>query len=281
MFDGVRMLPCRPITLAGSKTGTVANTICSGCLSRKSSAYIAVLIFADCAERWVGGRRAFPITAAIYWSHVSPCIPAVCYVVGRQPSAWIWIYSHSIACCLLFLLLLELRNIFNSVAWVKLLVAALAVSWWTYWCLHYCCVPAGATLDETSVGQLYMDPLSLRWRLSVARICWCGKGEEDDNERKCEVLRNRKLAWSRDGMYTRQLARSEQDESCCVQPQVKEVSNCPVICSMSVRCLVFVYRDSYMLMLAEIWSVSNINWTFFDRKDIWWCLSYEIPAILH
>ena len=33
-------------------------------------------------------------------------------------------------------------------------------------------------------------------------------------------------------------------------------------------------------MTAEIWWLTDINRKFFERKDIWWCLSHEIPSML-
>jgi len=53
------------------------------------------------------------------------------------------------------------------------------------------------------------------------------------------------------------------------------------MCRKSVwRCL-FVYRDTSWWMTAEISSLIDIHKTFFDGKDVWWCLCQVIPGMLH
>ena len=45
-------------------------------------------------------------------------------------------------------------------------------------------------LDEVPVHQLDLDPLLPGLCVCVAMIWWCGIREEDDHEKKWEVLRN-------------------------------------------------------------------------------------------
>jgi len=58
-------------------------------------------------------------------------------------------------------------------------------------------------------------------------------------------------------------------------------SNSPAICSKSVQCCLFVCRDISWWTTADITFLIDINRTFFDEKDIWWCLSQDIAGILH
>jgi len=75
---------------------------------------------------------------------------------------------------------------------------------------------------------------------------------EDDKEMKWEVLRNIDLASSQNGMRNSQLAHVTQDESWCVSLQFAWVSNRPAICTKSVRCCVFVYRDQSRCTTSKI-----------------------------
>jgi len=57
------------------------------------------------------------------------------------------------------------------------------------------------------------DPLSPGPGGCVSIMCWCGIGEEDDNERKWEALRTLWLASCQNGMSSSQHDRYAQDES--------------------------------------------------------------------
>jgi len=58
-------------------------------------------------------------------------------------------------------------------------------------------------------------------------------------------------------------------------------SNGHAICSRSVRCCLFVYRDTSRWTTAVIACLIYIKDIFFDGKDIWWCLSQDIVGIFH
>jgi len=132
----------------------------------------------------------FPLRAARYLSCSSRHIPAVHYWINWRSYTMIWTCSHPIACCILFVQLLVVRTIFNWASCILFPVATLAASRWTNWCLHCCCEPSSDALDEAPVISLDSDPLSPVWGVCVAMTCWCGKGEEDDNRKKWEVLGN-------------------------------------------------------------------------------------------
>jgi len=131
----------------------------------------------------------FSLQVAMNWSHSSLLTPTVHYTVSWRQFTSIWILSHPTACCFLFLLLPVLETIFKCASWVICLVAALTASRWTNWCLCSCCVPMIAVFDVAPANRLDIDPLSPCWGGCVSMICWCGIGEEDDNEKKWEALR--------------------------------------------------------------------------------------------
>jgi len=58
-------------------------------------------------------------------------------------------------------------------------------------------------------------------------------------------------------------------------------SNSPAICSKSVRCCFYVCRDISWWTSADISFFRDLKRTFFDGKDVWWCLSQDIAGILH
>jgi len=105
--------------------------------------------------------------------------------------------------------------------------------------------------------------------------------EEEDNQKKWEGLRNIYLGSSQNGMRHSQLPRSTRAECCCVYLLVERVSNCPVIFSKLDRCCVYVYSDNSLLITTKNSWLWDLNSTFFDKKDVFWCLPQEIPEILH
>ena len=58
-------------------------------------------------------------------------------------------------------------------------------------------------------------------------------------------------------------------------------SNGLAICSKSVWCCLFVYRDTSWWTAADISCLLDIKRTFFDRKNVCWCLSQDIAGIFH
>jgi len=58
------------------------------------------------------------------------------------------------------------------------------------------------------------DPLLPDGGRCVSMMCWCGIGEEDDNERRWEALRTILLASCQNGINNSQHDRYAQDESC-------------------------------------------------------------------
>jgi len=131
----------------------------------------------------------FPLRTTINWSRISRRTAAICYTVNWWLLTAVWRYSHPTGCCFLFVLLPVLRTIFKCSSSVMYLVAASAPSRWTNWCRRSCCVPTSDIFDEASANWPAIDPLGPGWCGCVSMICWCGIGEEDDNEKMWEALR--------------------------------------------------------------------------------------------
>jgi len=166
-----------------------------GCLSRNLSSKLTELITSWCSILRTVRTYAFvdhgdfPLWAAINSLCSSLQTPAVRYTVNWLPIASISIQSHPTACCFLFFLLPDLRTIFKCTSWVICLEAALAVSQWTNLCLCSCCVPRISVFDVVPANLPLFNLLSPGGGGCVFMMCWCGIGEEDDNERKWEALR--------------------------------------------------------------------------------------------
>ena len=137
----------------------------------------------------VVNHGGFQWRAPIKWSHSSWHTPVVCIMITWRSLTMVWTDSHPTACLLLLVLLSVLQRILKCVSWVLFLGAALAASHWTNWCLRSCCVPISDVFDEASANRLDMDLLWPAWDGCVLMICWCGIGEEDDNNKKWEALR--------------------------------------------------------------------------------------------
>jgi len=236
-----------------------------GRLSGNSSAKIPQLTTSWCSiSRTVRinpfvDHRGFLLRAALNSLRSSLWTPAVGYSVNWLPFASIRIYSHPTVCYFLFLLLPVLRMIFKCASWVICLVATLAASQWTNLCLYSCCVPRISVFDVAPANLPVFDMLSPGWGGCVSIMCWCGIGEEDDNERKWEALRTKYLASCQNGTSSSQHDRYAHDESYWVWLQVTGVSHRPTICNQSVWCCLFDNRDQLRYTIAEIAQLLDID----------------------
>jgi len=68
-------------------------------------------------------------------------------------------------------------------------VGTLAASLLTNVCQHSCCVPRISVFDVAPANLVIFGLHSPGGGGCVSIICWCGIGEEDDNERKWEAVR--------------------------------------------------------------------------------------------
>jgi hypothetical protein len=138
-----------------------------------------------------------------------------------------------------------------------------------------------SVFDVASANLLVFDPLPAGARGCVSMMRSCGIGEEDDNERKWDALRTKKLASCQIGISSSHHDHYAQDESYWVWLQVSGVSHRPAICNQSVRCCQCDNRDQLRCMTAEKAQLLDMNRLKFKRKDVCWCLSQIIPGILH
>jgi hypothetical protein len=81
---------------------------------------------------------------------------------------------------------------------------------------------------------------------------WCGIGEEDDNEKKWEVLRNIWLATMQKGIRSSQVICYTQVDCCCIWQEVAGNYHRPATHNMSVRSCKLVNRDQLRCLMAEI-----------------------------
>jgi len=182
-------------SIASSKVIKARFVHSQGRLSGNSSAKIPELTTSWCSiPRTVQtnafvDHEGFPLRAAMNSLHNSLQTPAVRYTVYLPLITSIWIYSHPTACCFLFLLLPVLRTIFKCASWVICLVAASAASRWANMCLRSWCVPRMSVFVVPLANLPVFDLLSPGGGGCVSMMCWCEIREEDDNERKCDVLR--------------------------------------------------------------------------------------------
>jgi len=158
----------------------------------------------------------------------------------------IQIHLHSMAYCFLFLQLPDIRMVFNCASRVVLMVAGFAGWRCTKLCLCCCCVTASDELAKVPVVRLDSSTLAPGQCAWGTMTCCCGQGEADDNEKKWEVLRNIYLASSQNGMSGSQLAHSTQEKWNSMYLWVADVPKCPAFCSKSVRCYLFVARDTLL-----------------------------------
>jgi len=145
---------------------------------------------AECVDKCLCRPQRVPLRESWHSSRCSLRTPAVHYIVCWQPSTLVSIYSRHVACCLRLLLRTVSWTIIEWVSWDIFLVAALAGLWWANWCRQCYCVPEGGILDEAPVGELNSDLLAPCQGICGAMNCCCGQGEEDDHEKKWELLSN-------------------------------------------------------------------------------------------
>jgi len=205
-------------------------------------------------------------------------MPAVRYILSRPSSTQIWIDSHQIACCFLFFLLLVLRTFFKSASWVIFSLATIAMSRWTHWCLRCCCFSPSGSLCEPPVVGLDSAPIAPGENHSRAMACCCRHMRMMITKRwgVCWRLNSElqvKMEWVTANLHI-QLKVNPAAYSC----RGFQRSHYFI---QSVGCFLLVYWDTSRWTTADISCLIDIKWSFFDGKDVWWCLSQDIAGILH
>jgi len=110
----------------------------------------------------------------------------------------------------------------------------------------------GDVFDVVPANWHDLDPLSPGRGGCVFMMCWCGTGEEDDNEKKWEVLRTTQFALCQNGISTSQDVPYTQDESCWLSLQVPGVCHRPTRCNQYLGCYLFANWDKLQRTTAAI-----------------------------
>jgi len=138
--------------------------------------------FSDWVDKCLHQPEGFPLRAAITWSSSTVCIPALNYVVSYLPSTLIWINSHPITCCWIFMLLIALWTVFKYPFSVMICVVVLVVQQWTNGCLGGYCDSADGALHKAQLSRLNLELPPPSWCV-LGAIRWrCGTGEKDYGE---------------------------------------------------------------------------------------------------
>jgi len=258
-----------------------------GWLSGNVSVKIPELTSLWCSTLWTVGTNAivdyggFLLWAAIHWSHSSLWTPAVHCMVNWRPFTFIRMCSHPTACWFSFLPDPVLWTMVKRASQVICLLAAFATSRWANWFLRWGRVPMIDIFDVPPANRQDLDPLAPGWEGCVSIICWRGIGGEDDDEKKWEDLRTISLAACQNGISSSQHVCYTKDQHCWVWLQVAGVSHRHAMCNKLVRCRLVVHRDILWCMTTDIAWWSEIKMTWFEGKDVCWCLYQTIPRIIH
>jgi len=217
------------------------------------------------------------------WPRSSLCTPAVRYTVSWLSSTSIWIDSHSIACYFIFLLFPGLRTIFKYASWVISSVATIAASRWMNWCLRCCCVSLGGALFEEPVG--WLDSASITPGCSISRpiisvVKWGERRSWKEVRSSGDYIVSYKSNWN-EWQSTRNFNWAWIRLCIAALHIAAGYSSSPTIWSMSPQWCLFVRRDIWWWMTADISFLIDINKRFFDGKDIWWCLPQDLAGIIH
>jgi len=174
-----------------------------------------------------------------------------------------------------------LRTNFKCTSWFIFLVATIAVSRWTNWCLRCCCGSLGGALFEEPVIRLDSASITPGWSIYGAMTCHCGMvrkmimkkvGSPEEDRVSYKSTWNE---WQPTCTFNSSWIRLCIAALCIAAGD----SNSPGICSKLVRCCLFVCRDISWWTTADISLFMDRQSTFFDGKDIWWCLTQDIARI--
>ena len=275
--------------MASSKVFRACFVHSCGRLSRNSSAKIPKLATLWCSiSRTVQTNALFdngglPLWEAINWSHSCLRTPAVGYILSWPSSTLIWIDSHPIPCCFLFLLLMVLLTFFKCASWVIFLVATIAVSRGQ----TGVCIAAVSRREAPCWKRLSFGLIRLQSPLvEVFLEPWLAVVETWGRWSRKEV------GSAEDYIVSYKSKWNEWQPTSTFNPNwillcigalriAAGDSNVRAICSKLVQCCWLVYRDTSRWTIADISCLIDIKRTFFHGKDFWWCLSEDIAGILH
>jgi len=221
-----------------------------------------------------------PLQEAINWLRSSLCTPAVRCIVSWPSSKPIWIDSHLIACCFLFFLLPVLGTVLNLhpgpyIRWLQLQrcsrLTGVCVATDSHRVAHWSKrLLFGSIRLQLHLVEVFLEPwlaVVERW----GRLSWKEVESPDD------YIVSYKSKWN-DWQPTWSINSSWILLRIAALHIAARHYNGPTICSKSVRCCLFVYRDTSWWTTADISCLIDIKRTFFDGKDSWCCLSQDITG---
>jgi len=205
-------------------------------------------------------------------------MPAVLYILSWPSSTQIWFDSHPITCCWLLFSRPVLGSILKCASWVVFSVATIAASQWTNWCLHCCCVSPSGSLCAAPVVRLDSAPIAPGGSVSGAMACCCRNVKIiiTKRSRKCWRLYSElqlKMEWVTANLHVR-FKLNPAAYICRGFQRSQDFSR-------SVRHWLLVHRDTSRWMTADIAYLIDIKGSFFDGKNVWWCLYQDIAGIWH
>jgi len=239
---------------------------------------------ADCVEQCLGWPRRFPVTGSDEFVHIALNIPQLCIIllVDRPLHQYglTQIGLHAAAHSCGFRLYIHGLNVRpgSDFRWVQLQhrgeltgVCIAAVSHRVAHCLKR--LSFGSIRLHSHLVEVFLEP-------SLAVVEWWGRWSRKEVGSPEEYIVSYKSKWN------------EWQPTCTFNSSwiwlrigslriAAGDSNGPAICSKSVRCCVFVWRDISWWTTVDISFLTDMNSTFFDGKDDWWCLSEDIAGMLH
>jgi len=157
-------------------------------------------------------------------------------------------------------------------------VATNAASRWTNWWLRCCWVSPGGALCEVPVVRLNSAPIAPGGSVSGAMACYCRIVRKMITKRSAKCWRlycelQVKMEWVTANLHV-QFKLNPAVYRCRGFQRSRDFSK-------SVQCCLFVYRVTSRWTTADISCLIDLKRSFFDGKDVWWCLSQDIARILH
>jgi len=221
-------------------------------------------------QRWIG--------------HVDLYVPQLCIILlvdrrlHRDGSTRIWLHAASHSCWFRFDVLFSNVRPGSYFQWLQLQrrreltgVCIAAVFYRVAHCLR--CLSFGSIWLQSHLVEVFLEP----WHAVVEWWRRWSRKEVGSPEDYTVSYNTKWNEWQATWTF----------KSSWIWLRISELhiaaghSNGPAICSKSVRCCLSVCRDRTWWTTADISFLMYIQGTFFDGKDVRWCLSQDIAVIWH
>jgi len=214
-----------------------------------------------------------------YIGYVALYVPQLCVIFSadhrwhRYGLTHIRSHAASYSCCFRCYV-----HFFKCASWVMFSVATIAASRWTNWCLRCCWVSPRGALREAPVVRLDSAPIAPGGSVSGSMACCCRIVRKMMTKRsgKCWRLSSElqvKMEWVNANLHV-QFKLNPAVYSRRGFQRSRDFSKL-------VWCCLFVYRVTSSWTTADICCLIDLKRSFFDGKDVWWCLSHDIAGIVH